>query len=136
MSDTRAIAKFHVSIPMRNNTDLLNDKSMNELRQIAKKIWPKNRAKSFPVIVAGAGVKNSTGKFYLSYCDTAQTPNKIMLVRDQRNIFILCHELAHALGRHDHDDPFMRSFIRLLVKTGCCSGARLREEARNCGYFQ
>lgn len=88
---------------------LLTDIPIAELRRIASRLGGK---RVLAVVKAGRGVE--VGQSLVSFA----IGRKIVLVRHQRNIFVLIHELAHALGsqrEYDHGPAFRRRYVQLLV---------------------
>lgn len=83
--------------------------SIHRLRRLAQRVWSECRVRApLPRIVAGRGTPYH-GRLY-SYCDGTQ----IVLARNERQVFVLLHELTHAMGYDDHDASFLRQYQRLL----------------------
>lgn len=112
---------------------LLERRSMTYLRRLGTRIWriegPKK--KQMPQLIAGKG-HYQAGR-WLSYC--AWDDSHIVLVRNQRDIVTLLHELVHAMGRpyHNHGPAFAKKFFDLLSKYGKCDHDELMFAARTFG---
>lgn len=83
--------------------------SIHALRRLARRVWRETRCRAMlPTIVAGRGTPYH-GRLY-SYCDGT----RIVLARNERQVFVLLHELTHAMGYDDHDAAFLRQYQQLL----------------------
>lgn len=83
------------------------------LRRLAQRVWRDQRTrKPLPEIVAGRGTPYH-GRLYSYYDGT-----RIVLARNERQVFVLLHELTHALGHEDHDSRFRRQYETLLRQYG------------------
>lgn len=90
--------------------------SIHRLRQMARSVWRTYRiSHPLPKIVAGRGTPYH-GRLY-SYYDG----ERIVLARNERQVFVLLHELTHAMGYDDHDARFMRRYLSLLRRYVCSS---------------
>lgn len=82
---------------------------MDTLRRLTRRIWKDaGRTDPLPKVIAGRGTLYH-GRLYSYYED-----GLIVLARNQRQSFVLIHELVHALGYDDHDAPFQRRYRDLL----------------------
>lgn len=89
--------RFVKSIPMKN------------LRKMTKRIWNAfGKNKELPKIIASKGTLY--GGRYLSYNQF----NDIHLIRNQRNVITLVHEITHALGFDDHNKRFVDMEFNIL----------------------
>lgn len=87
--------------------------SIHTLRRLARRVWATCRPTApLPQIVAGQGTRYH-GRWYSYYDGT-----RIVLARNERQVFVLLHELTHALGYDDHDAAFLRQYHRLLRTYG------------------
>ena len=83
--------------------------SIHTLRRLARRVWTDLHVRTpLPEIVAGRGTPYH-GRLYSYYDGT-----RIVLARNERQAFVLLHELTHALGHEDHDASFRRQYRRLL----------------------
>lgn len=83
--------------------------SIHTLRRLAQRVWKDVDARvPLPQIVAGRGTPYH-GRLYSYYDGT-----RIVLARNERQAFVLLHELTHALGHEDHDASFRRQYQQLL----------------------
>lgn len=90
-------------------TYLSRSLSMKKLRELTKTIWDKfGKNKEIPKLVADRGVLY--GGRYLSYNQF----NNIHLIRNQRDIITLVHELTHALGFDYHNKKFVDLEFNIL----------------------
>lgn len=82
---------------------------MATLRRLAQRVWRDARCRGpLPTIVAGRGTPYH-GRLY-SYCEDG----RIVLARNERQVYVLLHELTHAIGYDDHDAAFLRQYQRWL----------------------
>ena len=90
-----------------------DDRGMDYLRKLARRIWDKEAPKGrrFPSIVAGRGCPSHST--LTSYC---MGFTEIVLARHHRNVLVMIHELTHALGPCIHGKNFVRLYFRLLHK--------------------
>lgn len=105
---------------------LREDRPIAHLRSLSTVVWRREaRLKhAAPKIVAGAGWDLGPKWGLTSYSQKGL----IVLTRDQRNIGVLLHELAHALGPHDkltHGPAFIERLVRLLHLYGAVHPAKL-----------
>lgn len=97
-------------------TGLCARRSIRELRRIARRIWARlGTGMPPPAVVAGIGTTYSTYA-YPPY-------HRIELVRCQRNVATLLHELAHALvawrkPEMQHGPRFRAALVDLLLAFG------------------
>lgn len=98
---------------------LRRDRPMAELQRLTAYVWSAERSTlPMPRVVAGDGWRHPVWGL-TSYCDT--NLRRIVLCRDNRNIGVLIHELAHALGPWDkviHGQAFLARQFRLLETYG------------------
>lgn len=92
---------------------------MKDLQKVAQKIWKEagrsghylfDKVMPMPAVIAGKGTRYN-GRYY-SYYDPDS--NKIVLARNERKMFVLIHEMVHALGFNDHDEKFVDKYFDLL----------------------
>lgn len=105
------------------DTYLLDDTPMNELQALALQIWKDRRMPKTLYVSGGRGTPHGNRLF--SYCQKLGTEVRIVLARPQRNLFVLLHEMAHALGPHDHNRQFARLHLDLLTRYGGASRKKL-----------
>lgn len=85
--------------------------SITMLRRLAQRVWRELKVtRPLPEIVAGRGTPYH-GRLYSYYDGT-----RIVLARNERQVFVLLHELTHALGHEDHDSRFRRQYQALLQR--------------------
>lgn len=101
------------------------DRPMRTLQRLAARVWGAERQRApVPVVVAGRGTPGPTRR--LSYCAAEKFYDtkwlyRIELCRDHRCIWVLMHELAHALvphAKYDHGPAFVRMFVYLMATYG------------------
>lgn len=115
---TRRVYSFERALTRRcRGSGLCQQRPMVELRRFAARVWAgEGRSReSLPVVVAGNGESFSTYA-YPPY-------NRIELVRGQRNLHTLLHELAHAMVNwrdpaHQHGPRFVEKLLDLLLTYG------------------
>jgi hypothetical protein len=109
-AQTRALYRYEET--RFRDSHLLKRRSIGELRRLTARIWQAEktaRPDAPPAIIAGRGVYQS-GR-WMSYCEGR---NKIVLIRQDRNILLLIHELTHAIGFTWHGVPFRSRYFHML----------------------
>lgn len=111
--ETRALYSFEATIKLSPTIE--QDRPIAELRALARRVWVAEGRSlvSCPTLIAHEGDRYYNGRF----CSWSSRPwNTIGLSRNQRNVKILLHELAHALGPQTHGVAFVRRYFGLLVQ--------------------
>jgi hypothetical protein len=112
MIDTRRLYKLEGDMYCdRRYSNITKQRPYKFLLSLAKKIWKKENIKSdMPQIRFGIGTPHGGVRY--SWCDG----ETIELVKTQRDILTLIHELVHGMGFDYHDKKFVRKEMELLNK--------------------
>jgi hypothetical protein len=127
MPTARATFRFYTfqrNLPKVRHPPLFAPRRIGYLRSLANRVWAAEGRKGLPpLVVAGRGLSIGCDvrTWFVSYAhfDRRVGRYRIVLARQQRNVEVLLHELAHALGGNDkdcHGEAFTRRNFRLLLE--------------------
>lgn len=120
MTKNRSAKKFYVVHGQLTTRvpSLFRERSMNELRRLAKRVLSAHPPSRVPRIVSGRGDGGLRGYGLASYT-LGHPDNLIVLARTHRNVGVLLHELAHVLEpKADHGPRFRDRYYQLLADFG------------------
>ena len=128
MLDTRAVYRFERICESAFPKALTRDAPMAELQMLAARIWAERKREGELYVRANTGTSHDGKK--ISYCETGRVENgyayaDIVLARHERRPYVLLHEMAHALGHHQHGPSFVHCYSELLVEYGGMDRATL-----------
>jgi hypothetical protein len=119
-------AQIELDLRLQRDPRLLalhRDRPIAELRALAHLVWHNaGRDPALLTVVAGDGMRRA-GHYLVSYSATHNlgADRRIVLARSQRTVYVLLHEMSHALGsnrEYNHGPAFRRRYHDLLVRYG------------------
>lgn len=132
MLDTRAVYRFERVCESAFPESITKDVPMAELQALAARVWADYGRSHELYVRADTGTSHCGKK--VSYCQTGGIEGRryadIVLARHERRPYVLLHEMAHALGNHNHGPRFVRCYVQLLVRYGGMKRAELLEMLR------